>query len=114
VTFHDSCYLGRYNRVYDAPRQVLAALPGLRLAEMVRSRERGFCCGGGGACMWMEHEAGQRINDVRMDEIQGLDPDLVAVACPFCLIMLEEAAGGRGTDVALTLQDIAEVVASAL
>jgi Fe-S oxidoreductase/nitrate reductase gamma subunit len=114
VTFHDSCYLGRYNRVYDAPRKVLTALSGLRLHEMVRSRERGFCCGGGGACMWMEHEAGQRINDVRMDEIQGLDPDLVAAACPFCLIMLEEAAGSRGADVALTLQDIAEVVASAL
>jgi Fe-S oxidoreductase/nitrate reductase gamma subunit len=114
VTFHDSCYLGRYNRVYDAPRQALAALPGLRLAEMARSRERGFCCGGGGACMWMEHEAGQRINDVRMDEIQGLRPDLVAVACPFCLIMLDEAASGRGADAVLTLEDIAEVVASRL
>jgi Fe-S oxidoreductase len=114
VTFHDSCYLGRYNRVYDAPRKVLTALPGLRLTELARSRERGFCCGGGGACMWMEHEAGQRINDVRMDEIQGLDPELVAAACPFCLIMLEEAAGGRGADVAPALQDIAEVVASAL
>jgi Fe-S oxidoreductase/nitrate reductase gamma subunit len=114
VTFHDSCYLGRYNGVYDAPRQVLAALPGLRVAEMARSRERGFCCGGGGACMWMEHEAGQRVNDVRMDEIEGLDPDLVAAACPFCLIMLEEAAGSRNTEASLALQDIAEVVASAL
>jgi Fe-S oxidoreductase/nitrate reductase gamma subunit len=114
VTFHDSCYLGRYNRVYDAPRQVLAALPGLRLADMMRSREQGFCCGGGGACMWMEHEAGQRINDVRMDEILGLSPDLVAVTCPFCLIMLEEAASGRGTDVSLAVEDIAEVVVSAL
>jgi Fe-S oxidoreductase len=114
VTFHDSCYLGRYNGVYDAPRQVLAALPGLRLAEMARSRERGFCCGGGGACMWMEHEAGQRVNDVRMDEIEGLDPDLVAAACPFCLIMLEEAAGSRSAEAPLALQDIAEVAASAL
>jgi Fe-S oxidoreductase/nitrate reductase gamma subunit len=114
VTFHDSCYLGRYNRVYDAPRQALAALPGLHLTEMVHSRERGFCCGGGGACMWMEHEVGQRINDVRMDEIQGVSPDLVAVACPFCLIMLQEAAGSRGPEVPLALQDIAEVVASGL
>jgi Fe-S oxidoreductase len=64
--------------------------------------------------MWMEHEVGQRINDVRMDEIQGVSPDLVAVACPFCLIMLQEAAGSRGPEVPLALQDIAEVVASGL
>ncbi|MGD9048877.1 MAG: (Fe-S)-binding protein, partial [Anaerolineae bacterium] len=74
VTFHDSCYLGRYNQIYNAPRQVLESLPGLQLSEMARSRGQGFCCGGGGACMWMEHEADQRINDVRVDEIQALDP----------------------------------------
>jgi Fe-S oxidoreductase len=114
ATFHDSCYLGRYNGVYDAPRQVLKALPGMTLAEMERSRERGFCCGGGGACMWMEHEASQRINEVRMDEIKKLTPDLAAVACPFCLIMLQEAATGRGADSALPVVDIAEVIAAVL
>jgi Fe-S oxidoreductase/nitrate reductase gamma subunit len=114
VAFHDSCYLGRYNRVYDAPRQVLEALPGLKLSEMKRSRERGFCCGGGGASMWMEHEAGQRVNDVRLDEIQALNPTLAAVACPFCLIMLGEVAASRGLDSSLALKDIAEVIADAL
>jgi Fe-S oxidoreductase len=114
VTFHDSCYLGRYNQIYDAPRQVLESLPGLQLSEMVRSREQGFCCGGGGACMWMEHEAGQRINDVRVDEIQALDPDLAAVACPFCLTMLDECVTGRNAQDGLALKDLAEVIAEAL
>ena len=114
ATFHDSCYLGRYNQVYDAPRQVLESLPGLRLAEMASSRERGFCCGGGGACIWMEHEPGQRVNDVRMDEILELGPDLTAVACPFCLIMLDEAATGRGAQESMALKDISEVIAAAL
>jgi Fe-S oxidoreductase/nitrate reductase gamma subunit len=115
VTFHDSCYLGRYNQVYDAPRHVLESLPGLELVEMKRSRERGFCCGGGGACMWMEHEVGQRVNDVRMDEIQALDPALAAVACPFCMIMLGEVATRRELlDGSMALQDIAEVVANVL
>jgi Fe-S oxidoreductase len=114
ATFHDSCYLGRYNQVYDAPRQALTALPGLRLAEMKRSRERGFCCGGGGGGMWLEHKADQRINDVRLDEIAALDPALVAVACPYCLIMLDEVIARRGLTESMALQDIAEVIAGAL
>ncbi|MGD8399201.1 MAG: heterodisulfide reductase-related iron-sulfur binding cluster, partial [Anaerolineae bacterium] len=92
VAYHDSCYLGRYNQVYKEPRHVLDAVPGLTRVELPRAGEQGFCCGGGGACMWMEHEAGQRVNDVRMDEIVAADPALAAVACPFCLIMLDEAA----------------------
>lgn len=114
VTFHDSCYMGRYNQVYDEPRRVLHALPGLKLTELKRTRERSFCCGGGGGCMWMEHEAGQRINDVRMDEILKLDAELVAVSCPFCLVMLDEAALSRGGEHAPRLKDLAEVVAEAL
>lgn len=114
TTFHDSCYLGRYNQIYDAPRRVLEALPGLRLAELGRSRERGLCCGGGGASMWMEHEQGSRVNDLRADEIQTHTPDLAAVACPFCLIMLDESVTGRGLQNTLALQDIAEVVAGTL
>jgi Fe-S oxidoreductase len=114
ATYHDSCYLGRYNGVYESPRRVLEALPGLQLTELPRSGAQGFCCGGGGACMWMEHEAGQRVNDVRMDEIQALAPELAAVACPFCLIMLDEAATGRGDGGAPVIEDIAEVVAGAL
>jgi Fe-S oxidoreductase/nitrate reductase gamma subunit len=122
VTFHDSCYLGRYNQIYEAPRQVLTSLPGLRLAEMKRSREQSFCCGGGGACVWMEHPAGQRVNDVRMDEIRALatagaaNPTriLAATACPFCSIMLDEAASRRSAGGSAEVQDIAELVAHAL
>jgi Fe-S oxidoreductase len=114
VTYHDSCYLGRYNQVYDAPRRVLQSLAGLQLTELPRSRARGFCCGGGGAGMWMEHEAGQRINDLRMQEIRAQDPNLATVACPFCLIMLEEASSGQDSDEAPILRDIAEVIADSL
>jgi Fe-S oxidoreductase len=114
AAFHDSCYLGRYNGIYDEPRQVLAAVPGLQLAELERSRERGFCCGGGGAGMWLEHEPGQRINDLRLDEIEELGPDLAAAACPFCLIMLEESASSRNGQAPPPLKDIAEVAAAAL
>jgi Fe-S oxidoreductase/nitrate reductase gamma subunit len=114
ATYHDSCYLGRYNQVYGAPRQVVSSIPGLRLAELPRSRERGFCCGGGGGSMWMEHEPGRRVNDVRMDEIEKLHPDLLAVACPFCLIMLGEVVSGRGLGDSIHLKDIAELVAVSL
>jgi Fe-S oxidoreductase/nitrate reductase gamma subunit len=114
TTFHDSCYLGRYNQVYGAPRAVLHSVPGLEISELGRSGERGFCCGGGGGCMWMEHEPGQRVNDVRMEEIMALNPALAAVACPFCLIMLEESATARADSGAPVLQDIAEVLAAQL
>jgi Fe-S oxidoreductase len=113
VAYHDSCYLGRYNQVYDPPRRVLDAVPGLARVEPPRHGENGFCCGGGGACMWMEHEPGRRVNDVRMDQIEAVHPSLAAVACPFCLIMLDEAATAReGT--APGVMDIAEIVAAAL
>ncbi len=114
VTFHDSCYLGRYNQIYDAPRRVLESLSGLTISEMKRSREQGFCCGGGGGCMWMEHRADQRINDLRIDEIQERGPNLAAVACPFCLTMLDEAVTGRNAQDVLALKELAEIVAEAL
>jgi Fe-S oxidoreductase/nitrate reductase gamma subunit len=112
VTFHDSCYLGRYNQVYDPPRDVLKSVPDLHIDELDRSRVHGFCCGGGGAGMWMEHPPDQQINAVRMDEIQALNPDLAAVACPFCLIMLDAVASSRGLKDKPALQDIAEVIAA--
>jgi Fe-S oxidoreductase/nitrate reductase gamma subunit len=91
ITFHDPCYLGRYNGVYDAPRRILEAIPGLRLQELPRSRERGLCCGAGGGRMWMEEKLGSRINQTRMKEIAAAGTDAVGVSCPFCMVMIGNA-----------------------
>jgi len=91
ISFHDPCYLGRYNGVYDAPRQILESIPGLKLQELPRSRERGLCCGAGGGRMWMEEKLGTRINQERMKEIAAAGTDAVGVSCPFCMIMLGNA-----------------------
>ncbi|MBV9593496.1 MAG: (Fe-S)-binding protein [Actinobacteria bacterium] len=95
ITYHDPCYLGRHNKVYTPPREVLAAIPALKSQEMHRCKERGFCCGAGGARFWMEEKIGKRINMERTDEALGLDPDLISTACPFCLVMLSDAVTAR-------------------
>lgn len=98
ISYHDPCYLGRYNGIFDTPRRVLSKIPGLRLAEAGRSRENGFCCGGGGGYLWFP-EQGTRINEKRASEFMDLKPDIVATACPHCMYMLEDgmvAAGGGG------------------
>jgi Fe-S oxidoreductase len=99
ITFHDPCYLGRYNGVYDAPRRILEAIPGLRLQELPRSRERGLCCGAGGGRMWMEEKLGSRINQARMKEIAEAGTDAVGVSCPFCMVMLGNAKEEIGASV---------------
>ena len=91
IVFHDPCYLGRYNGVYDAPRRILESIPGLRLEELPRSRERGLCCGAGGGRMWMEEKLGSRINQTRMREIADAGTGAVGVSCPFCMVMIGNA-----------------------
>jgi Fe-S oxidoreductase/nitrate reductase gamma subunit len=91
ITFHDPCYLGRYNGGYDAPRRILRAIPGLTLKELPRSRERGLCCGAGGGRMWMEEKLGTRINQARMKEIAEAGAGAVGVSCPFCMVMIGNA-----------------------
>ncbi|MGP4004871.1 (Fe-S)-binding protein, partial [Streptomyces sp. 8N706] len=98
ITYHDPCYLGRHNKVYTPPREIIAKVPGLRNEEMHRHKERGFCCGAGGARMWMEERIGKRINTERVDEALSLNPDIVSTACPFCLVMLTDSVNGKKND----------------
>ncbi|WP_439943947.1 (Fe-S)-binding protein [Streptomyces sp. BBFR115] len=95
ITYHDPCYLGRHNKIYTPPREIIGKVPGLRNEEMHRHKERGFCCGAGGARMWMEERIGKRINNERVDEALSLNPDIVSTACPFCLVMLTDSVNGK-------------------
>ncbi|MFG2764694.1 (Fe-S)-binding protein [Streptomyces rubiginosohelvolus] len=98
ITYHDPCYLGRHNKIYTPPREIIAKVPGLRNEEMHRHKERGFCCGAGGARMWMEERIGKRVNNERVDEALALNPDIVSTACPFCLVMLTDSVNGKKND----------------
>jgi Fe-S oxidoreductase len=109
IAYHDPCYLGRHNGVYRDPREVLDAVPGVRTVEMPRHAERALCCGAGGARMWMEEGLGKRINQERMDEAASTGADTVGVACPYCLIMLDDGARARGENAAVL--DLAQVLA---
>ena len=113
VAYHDSCYLGRYNDVYDAPRNTLRkALPIVELVEPARTKSRGMCCGAGGGRMWMEETAGTRVNVERSNELLATGADQIAVACPFCMTMITDGVTGAGKSVPVV--DIAEVVAERL
>ncbi|MGO9193645.1 MAG: (Fe-S)-binding protein, partial [Streptosporangiaceae bacterium] len=95
LTYHDPCFLGRHNRVFTPPREILEAVPGVEATEMHRCKERGFCCGAGGARMWMEERIGKRINTERIEEALALSPDTISTSCPYCLVMLGDAVSAK-------------------
>jgi Fe-S oxidoreductase len=95
LTYHDPCFLGRHNKVFTPPREILEAVPGVEAEEMHRCKNRGFCCGAGGARMWLEERIGKRINTERIDEALALDPDTISTACPFCMVMLGDAVNAK-------------------
>jgi Fe-S oxidoreductase len=114
ITFHDSCYLGRYNDVFEAPRNILGMIPGVQLREMQRNRRFGMCCGAGGGRMWMEEEPTQRVNTRRVDQALETNPDAVAVACPFCMTMIDDGLKAKGMEDKVPALDVMEIVANAM
>jgi Fe-S oxidoreductase len=95
ITYHDPCFLGRHNRIFTPPREIMEQVPGVQAQDMHRCKERGFCCGAGGARMWMEERIGKRINIERIEEALGTDPDTISTGCPFCLVMLGDAVAAK-------------------
>jgi Fe-S oxidoreductase/nitrate reductase gamma subunit len=113
VAFHDSCYLGRHNDLYDAPREAIRSVPGITLNEPDKTRERGFCCGAGGGGMWLEIP-GKRINHLRFDQLMRTGANATASACPYCLIMFDDAVKFHDLDESVQARDIAEILAESL
>jgi Fe-S oxidoreductase len=115
ITYHDPCFLGRHNKVYSPPREIMDQVPGVQSQEMHRCKERGFCCGAGGARMWMEERIGKRISTERIDEALSTDPDTVSTACPYCLVMLGDAIAARKSSgeakESLEVIDVAQLLA---
>ncbi|WP_338778905.1 heterodisulfide reductase-related iron-sulfur binding cluster [Metabacillus sp. FJAT-52054] len=110
ITFHDSCYLGRYNDVYDAPRDLLKAIPGVKLVEMARKRETGMCCGAGGGLMWMEEDTGTRINVARTEQALAVNPTVISSGCPYCLTMLSDGTKAKEVEETVSTYDVAELL----
>jgi Fe-S oxidoreductase len=114
VTYHDSCYLGRYNGIYDQPRRALAMAFRTAPVEMARARAASFCCGGGGGRVWMEEHEGRRVNQERVQQAIAVDPDVLASACPFCLTMFEDGVKAKEVGDRIKTRDLAELLAESL
>ena len=114
VCYHDSCFLGRYNNIYDQPRRLLSSIGGVQLVEMDRSRARSFCCGAGGGRMWLEEDHGKRINEMRTDQALEKNPNVIATACPYCLTMLDDGIKVREKAESVKSLDIVELILNAM
>jgi len=110
MTYHDSCYLGRYNDIYQPPRSVLKSLSNGNYSELPRSRNKSFCCGAGGGRMFMEENIGKRINHLRIEEAKNAGVQTVGVACPFCMTMLDDGIKEKGWEASLQVSDISQIV----
>jgi len=114
VTLHDSCYLGRHNKVYDEPRFVLKSIPGIQLVEMYNNRENGLCCGGGGGRIWAETKKGERFSDMRIDQAIEAKANVLAAACPYCMANFEDSVTTMDKGSVLEVKEIVELVAESL
>lgn len=114
LTFHDPCYLGRYNNTFDAPREILVQIGKKEIAEINPSREKGMCCGAGGGHFWMDMKVGERVNVLRTNQIADTNAEIVATGCPFCMQMLEDGVKLTDREGSLAVQDIAELVAEVM
>jgi len=114
ITYHDSCYLGRYNEIYDKPREILEAIPGVEIIEMKRSGCDSMCCGAGGGLMWMEEHEGTRVNVARTEQALEVNPTAIASACPYCLTMMNDGVKMKEAEDKVKTRDIAEILADAI
>ena len=114
VAYHDPCYLGRHNGVYDEPRQVLRQVPGLELVELPESREDSLCCGGGGGRIWMETPRGQRFCDLRVQQALDVGAEVLVTACPYCITNFEDSRLNLEAEDRIEIKDLSEVVREAL
>lgn len=114
ITYHDPCYLGRHNGIFDEPREVLKKVPGLELVEMSETRIDSLCCGGGGGRVWMETPKGERFGDLRIDQAIETGAELLVTSCPYCITMFEDSRITMGVDEKIEIRDITEIIQEAL
>jgi Fe-S oxidoreductase len=114
VTYHDPCYQGRHSGIYDAPRDILKAIPGVELVEMDRIREQSMCCGGGGGGLWMERAKGERLSDLRVEEALSTGATVLATSCPYCIAMMEDSVRTLNADDRIKIKDVTELVCESL
>ena len=110
VTYHDPCYLGRHNGIYDEPRGVLKKIPGLELNEMADSRVDSLCCGGGGGRVWMETQKGERFSDLRIEQAMGVGAEVLVTSCPYCITMFEDSRLTMDVAEKIEVKDITEII----
>jgi len=114
ITYHDPCYLGRHNSIYDQPREVLKKVPGLELIEMADSREDSLCCGGGGGGIWMDTPKGERFSDLRLEQAVGVGAEMLVTACPYCIVNFEDSRLALKDSESLEIKDITEIIQEAI